>query len=253
MDITFLGTGTSMGVPVICCKCETCSSKDLRDKRLRTSVMIEVNNSVFVIDSGPDFRQQMLRENVTQLDAIIITHSHKDHTSGLDDVRAYNYFMNKTMDVYGNKNTLNSIKGEFAYVFSEEKYPGSPEISLVEIKNEPFYINDIEFIPIEGKHYKMNVLGFRIKNFTYLTDINYLSEKELDKIKGSEVVVINALRKKKHLSHFNLEEAIEIINILQPRKAFLTHISHQMGKYEDISKELPANIFLAYDGLKINI
>jgi len=215
--------------------------------------MIEVGENVIVIDSGPDFRQQMLRENITKLDAILLTHSHKDHTAGLDDVRAYNYFMNQPMDVFANAFTLDSIKNEFQYVFSNNKYPGIPEINLIEIENKPFKINNIEIIPIEVLHYKMPVLGFRIENFTYITDANYISKIETDKLLGSEVVVINALRKKKHLSHFNLNEAIEIINSINPKVAYFTHISHQMGKHADIEKELPDNIFLAYDGLKINV
>lgn len=253
MKITFLGTGTSMGVPVICCKCSTCTSDDEKDKRLRTSLLIETDEKVIVIDTGPDFRQQMLREKVSTLDAILFTHSHKDHIAGLDDVRAYNYFMNKPMDVYASMFTMKSIKNEFSYIFSKDEYPGVPKINLIEISDKPFTINNTEVLPINVLHYKMPVLGFRIGNFSYITDANYISESELDKIYGSEVIIINALRKKKHLTHFTLEEAINIINVLKPKRAYLTHISHQMGKYADIEKELPANIFLAYDGLKIKI
>jgi len=253
MKITFLGTGTSMGVPVICCKCPVCTSDDFRDKRLRTSVLIEINGCNIVVDTGPDFRQQMLRENITNVDAVLITHSHKDHIAGLDDVRAYNYFMNKPMDVYAGLSTQHAIKNEFTYVFSKNKYPGVPEINLIKFSNKPFKIHDIEIIPVRTLHFKMVVYGFRIGNFTYITDANYISTNELKKIQGSEIIVINALRKKKHVSHFNLDEAINILNKLKPKTAYLTHISHQMGKYDDIQKELPPNINLAYDGLQIII
>jgi len=253
MKITFLGTGTSMGVPVICCKCPVCSSDDKRDKRLRTSVMVEVDENVFVIDTGPDFRQQMLRENVTKLDAVLITHSHKDHIAGLDDVRAFNYFMNKPMDVYTSLFTQKSIKNEFSYVFSDDNYPGIPKINLIKIPSKPFKINGIEITPIESLHHKMPVLGFRIGNFSYITDANFISQTELEKMYESEVIVINALRKKKHLSHFTLAEAIDILTLLKPKTAYLTHISHQMGKYAELEKEIPDNVHLAYDGLKIII
>ena len=251
MKITFLGTGTSMGVPVICCKCPVCTSEETRDKRLRTSVLVEINQTIFVIDTGPDFRQQMLRENVYKLDAVLMTHAHKDHTAGLDDVRAYNYFMNKPMDVYASSATQTSLKKEFPYVFSKDKYPGVPEINLIKFTNKHFKINDIDIIPIKTLHLKMTVFGFRIGNFTYITDANQISPNELNKIKGSEIIVLNALRKKKHVSHFNLEEAIAILDKLNPKTAYLTHISHQMGKYFDLEKELPPNVHLAYDGLKI--
>jgi len=253
MEVTFLGTGTSMGVPVICCTCNSCLSDNEKDKRLRTSLMIHVKNNVFVIDAGPDFRQQMLRENISKLDAILVTHSHKDHIAGLDDVRAYNYFMNKPMDVYASHDTINAIKNEFFYVFEDEKYPGVPEINLIEIAHKPFNINGVDIIPIEGLHHKMPVVAFRIDDFTYITDMNFISDAELEKAYGTKTLVINALRAKKHLSHFSLSEAIEIIQKIKPQKAYLTHVSHMMGKYDEINKILPANIFLAYDGLKLKI
>lgn len=251
MQVTFLGTGTSMGVPVICCRCGTCNSGDFRDKRLRTSVLIETEKLNIVIDAGPDFRQQMLREDVSKLHAVLITHAHKDHIAGLDDVRAFNYFMNKPMDVYGTAETLDAIKNEFAYVFTTEKYPGAPEINLIPFTNTPFNIGDMGIIPIKGTHYKMAVYGFRIGDLTYITDFNQLTEEEEAKIKGTKVLIINALRKKRHVSHFNLEEALNIIARIAPERAFLTHISHQMGMYEDILSELPKNVAPAYDSLRI--
>ncbi len=251
MEITFLGTGTSMGVPVISCECPTCTSNDIRDKRLRSSVVVKTMDKHIVIDTGPDFRQQMLREKIAKIDAILVTHSHKDHIAGLDDVRPYNYIMNKSMDLYASKETIKAVRTEFSYIFSKDKYPGVPDINLIEIDNTPFLIGAVEVIPIQLLHYKMNVLGFRIGGFSYITDTNYISDIELQKMAQSDVIVISALRKKKHLSHFNLEESIAILKKLNPAKGYLTHISHQMGKYKDVEKELPDNIHLAYDGLKI--
>ena len=251
LKITFLGTGTSQGIPVIACNCSVCQSTDYRDKRLRTSIMIESEGRVFVIDSGPDFRQQMLEENVKKIDAIILTHEHKDHIAGLDDIRAFNFFQKKPVDVYAEKRVHEAIKREYAYVFSDEKYPGTPRMNLHIIENKEFEINNVKFIPIRALHLNLPVFSFRIGYFTYITDANYFSDKEKEKIKGSKVIVINALRKKKHISHFNLEQALELLDELQPEQAYLTHISHQMGKYEEVQKELPAYVSLAYDGLKI--
>ena len=253
MKITFLGTGTSQGVPVITCECKVCKSKDAKDKRLRSSVMIHIDDNVFVIDAGPDFRQQMLREDVKKLDAILITHGHKDHVGGLDDVRAFNYFQKKIIDVYAQKNVQEILRSDFFYAFEDDKYPGVPEIELHTIDENPFKINNDVIIPIEAVHYKLPIVGFRIKDFTYITDANYISEKELEKIKGSKIIVINALRRKKHISHFTLDEAVNILEQLQPEQAYLTHISHQLGLYDEVNKELPSFIKLAYDGLKINI
>jgi phosphoribosyl 1,2-cyclic phosphate phosphodiesterase len=250
--VTFLGTGTSQGIPVIACDCEVCTSLDFRDKRLRTSIHIEVKGKSFIIDSGPDFRQQTLRERIKKLDALIYTHEHKDHTAGLDDVRSYNYFQKKHMPVYGRKNVLEQLKKEFSYIFSEEKYPGIPLLELHEIENKNFSIEGVEFIPIEVMHYKLPVFGFRINDFTYITDANKISETEKEKIKGSKVIVLNALQKTEHISHFTLEEAIALLTELKPEKAYLTHISHRMGIHEEVEKELPEFIRLAYDGLKIN-
>ncbi len=253
MKVTFLGTGTSQGVPVIACKCKVCLSKNEKDKRLRSSVLIEINNNTFAIDAGPDFRQQMLRQNIENLDAIFLTHEHKDHIAGLDDVRAFNYTQKKAMDIYGNKRTLETIKLEFPYVFAKNKYPGIPKMNLHQINNNALSINDIEFIPIKLLHHKLPVLGYRIKDFAYITDTNFIPDNEFDKLKNLKVLVINALRKKKHISHFNLSEALEVIEKIKPEKAYLNHISHMMGLHSDVEKELPKNVYIAYDGLQVTI
>jgi phosphoribosyl 1,2-cyclic phosphate phosphodiesterase len=254
MKITFLGTGTSQGVPVIACKCETCTSDDPKDKRLRSSVLIENENDIFVIDAGPDFRQQMLRYKVDRLDAILLTHEHKDHTGGMDDVRAYNYIQKRPMPIYCEERTAEALKLEYHYVFAEDKYPGIPQfdIRLINDKN-PFKIGETTIIPIRVMHHKLPILGYRIKNFAYITDANYISNNELKKLEGTEVMVLNALRQKKHISHFTLSEAIEVIKKVNPRLGILTHISHLMGKYKEVSKLLPPNIMLAFDGLEIKL
>ena len=253
MRITFLGTGTSQGVPVIACKCPVCLSNYKKNIRLRSSVLIEIDGNTFVIDTGPDFRYQMLRANVNVLDAVLITHGHKDHIGGLDDVRAFNYILKKPMDVYASKFDQDSIKREFYYAFEKFKYPGVPVINLHTINNKPFIIKNIKIIPIKTLHYHVNVYGFRIGDFTYLTDANFISEKEKQKIKGSKILVVNALRRKKHISHFTLDEAIVLINEIKPEKAYLTHISHLMGLHNDVEKELPENIKIAYDGLELSL
>lgn len=253
MEITVLGTGTSQGVPVVACNCPVCRSNDPHDKRLRTSVLVQAGETSFVIDAGPDFRQQMLRERVKRLDGVVITHSHKDHIGGLDDVRAFNWIQKKAMDVYASQEVLNVVEKEFSYAFGEDKYPGVPQINLHPIDSQPFQINGLEIIPIKALHYKMPVLGFRIGDFSYLTDANYIAPEELDKMRGSRFVIINALRKEKHISHFNLEEAIAILQELAPERGYFTHISHQLGFHKEIEKEMPGNIHLAYDGLKIRV
>lgn len=253
MKIRFLGTGTSQGVPLIGCTCKVCTSENPKDKRLRSSVFIEHNETNIVIDTGPDFRQQMLREKITKLDAVIFTHEHKDHIAGLDDVRAFNFINQMVMPVYGTERVHKAIQREFAYVFANEKYPGIPQIELKTIGNLTFEVNGIQVIPIEVLHHKLPVKAFRIGDFTYITDANYISEEEKEKIKGSEVIVINALRRNHHISHFTFEEAIELMQELKPKKAYLTHISHQLGKHEDVTLELPDFIELAYDGLSIEI
>jgi phosphoribosyl 1,2-cyclic phosphate phosphodiesterase len=253
LKITFLGTGTSQGVPVITCTCKVCQSADTKDKRLRSSVLVDTGKNIFVIDAGPDFRQQMLREQVKKIDAVLITHGHKDHIGGLDDVRAFNYFQKKPVDVYAEKQVLEIVKSDFYYAFADYKYPGVPEIDLHEVVNAPFQINGDEIIPVEVMHHLMQVFAYRIKDFTYITDANLISDKELEKVNGSKVIVINALRRKQHISHFTLDKAIEILQKLNPQQAYLTHISHQLGLHKEIEKELPDHISLAYDGMTIEL
>ena len=252
VKLTFLGTGTSQGVPLIACPCEVCQSKDVRDKRLRSSVLIEHGNSSFVIDTGPDFRQQMLRADVKNVAAVIFTHEHNDHIIGLDDVRAYNFIHKKAMDIYATPRVQEAIQRLFPYIFSDTKYPGIPKLELHTIYDEPFKINQSTFIPISVLHYKMPVKAFRIENITYITDANFIAEQEKEKIKGSEIIIVNALRKEEHISHFTFNQAVALMEELKPMKAYLTHISHQLGKYEDIKKQLPDWIEPAYDGLTIS-
>ncbi|MFI5142271.1 MAG: MBL fold metallo-hydrolase [Bacteroidia bacterium] len=251
VKLTFLGTGTSQGIPLIGCECKVCQSTDDKDKRLRTSVLIEHNNNNFVIDTGPDFRQQMLREKVKNLNAVIFTHEHKDHIAGLDDVRAFNFLQNRPMDVYATERVQNAIKKEFSYIFSDEKYPGIPKINLHTIATGKFAINGTTFIPIEVMHHKMPVKGFRIGSITYITDANFISEEEKKKIKGSEIIIINALRKEEHISHYTFKQAIDLMFELEPKKAYFTHISHQLGLHKEVMNELPDWIELAYDGLTV--
>jgi phosphoribosyl 1,2-cyclic phosphate phosphodiesterase len=253
IKITFLGTGTSSGVPMIGCECEVCSSTNPKDKRLRSSIMIETTNTTVVVDTTPDFRYQMLRLGVKKIDAIIFTHPHKDHIAGLDDVRAFNFFTKRPMDVYANYLTEEALRRDFYYAFSDTKYPGVPEIDIHTITTEPFMIHDLLIEPILVWHLKMPVLGFRFGPFTYITDANMIEEKEMNKIKGSKVMVLNALRKEKHISHYNLEEAVALVQELQVPEAYFTHISHQLGLHEDIENELPHGIRLGYDGLTINL
>jgi len=238
-----------MGVPVISCNCNVCSSTDARDNRLRSSILIEVNNKTIVIDTGPDFRQQMLRENVKSLDAVLITHGHKDHTGGLDDVRAFNYKSQDAIDIYSEDRVQKALRKEYSYVFSEYQYPGIPKMRLIPITDTSFTIKGLQIIPIRVFHYRLPVYGFRIGNFAYITDANYIPEESKEKLYGVKYLVINALRKEKHISHFSLREAIDFIREISPKKAYITHISHQMGLHAEVSKELPAGIFLAYDGL----
>lgn len=253
MKITFLGSGTSQGVPVIACHCKVCTSPNPKDQRLRSSILIESQDETIVIDTGPDFRQQMLRANVQKLDAVIFTHSHKDHIAGLDDVRAYNYKQQTAMDIYANQQVQEALKREFYYVFSDVKYPGIPLLNIHGIDLVPFTIGDITLQPVEVMHYKMPVLGFRIQDFTYITDAKTISAKEKEKIKGTRILVINALQKEKHISHFTLDEAIAFANEIDAEQTYFTHISHRMGTHDEVSEELPSNIALAYDGLSFEI
>ena len=253
MKVTFLGTGTSQGIPVIACDCKVCKSENPKDSRLRTSILIEENNQTIVIDTGPDFRQQMLRENVQKLDAIVFTHQHKDHVAGMDDIRAFNYKFKKDMDIYCTAEVEEALIREFPYVFSAYKYPGVPEIKVHNIKNEPFIINGVELIPIEGLHYKLPVFGYRIKDFVYLTDVSFVSEREKEKMKGAEVIVLDALRKTPHISHFTMEQAVELLEELKPKQGYLIHISHLMGLHNEVVKELPNFIKPAHDGLILEL
>jgi len=253
LKITFLGTGTSQGVPVIACNCEVCTSSDVRNNRLRTSVMIEYKNKVIVIDSGPDFRYQMLREKVQQLDAILFTHEHKDHVAGLDDVRAFNFKHDREIDIYAEDRVQNALKNEFSYIFSGIHYPGIPRVVLHNILNEEFNVQGVDVTPIRAIHYKLPVYGFRIGDFTYITDAKTISDEELEKIKGSKVLVLNALRREDHISHFTLDEAVALAQKLEVPQTYFTHISHQLGTHAEVCAELPKGISLAYDTLSIEI
>lgn len=253
MKVTFLGTGTSQGVPILCCECEVCRSANPKDKRLRASILVQSSQANIVIDSGPDFRQQLLRKGLKTLDAVVFTHEHKDHIAGLDEVKAFNFFNQMRMPVYATERVQQALKREFAYIFADEKYPGIPEVDLYTVRDEPFTIKEITFTPIEVIHYKLPVKAYRIKDFTYITDANFISKEEMEKIKGSKTIVINALRREEHISHYTLDEAVNLLKELKPEKAYLTHISHQMGLHDVVSKELPDFIKIAYDGLEIEI
>jgi phosphoribosyl 1,2-cyclic phosphate phosphodiesterase len=253
LKITFLGTGTSQGVPVIACNCSVCSSTDRRDKRLRCSVLVEWDGHAIVIDTGPDFRQQMLRNKVKKLDAVVFTHEHKDHLAGLDDIRAFNFFSGKHMDIYANTFVEAALKREFAYIFADDKYPGIPLVNIHSITKEPFRVLDKLFTPIEVTHYRLPVFGYRIDDFAYITDAKTIADEEIEKLLNLDVLVINALRHHVHPSHFNLEEALQFIEIVKPRKAYLTHLSHQMGRHADVEENLPPNVRIAHDGLVIEI
>jgi phosphoribosyl 1,2-cyclic phosphate phosphodiesterase len=253
VKITFLGTGTSQGVPLIACECLVCKSNDSRDKRLRTSILVEAKGQTIAIDTGPDFRQQMLRENVKKLDAVLFTHEHKDHIAGMDDIRAFNFILKKRIDIYADLRVQSAIRREFAYIFSNEKYPGIPEIDFKTIDNVAFNVGQVSVLPIQVIHFKLPIFGFRFYDLVYITDAKFISEEEKLKIKGCKILVINALRKNAHVSHFTLAEALALIDEIKPGKAYLTHISHQLGLHSEIEKELPQNVFQAYDGLKLEL
>ena len=247
--VTFLGTGTSQGIPMIACDSTVCKSTDERDKRLRVSIHVEIGGKSFIIDTGPDFRQQVLRAGIKRLDAVLYTHEHKDHTAGMDDVRGFNYHQQATIPLYARAQVIEQLKREFAYAFGENKYPGAPEIDVYEIDGTPFTVQGIAIQPIFVKHYYLDVLGFRFGNFAYVTDANAIAPEEQDKLRDLDVLVINALRKTTHVSHFTLAEALKLIADLNPKQAYITHISHQMGLHAEVNKELPPNVSLAHDGL----
>jgi phosphoribosyl 1,2-cyclic phosphate phosphodiesterase len=252
LHIKFLGTGTSSGIPMIGCECEVCQSNDPKDNRLRSSIMVSSASTSLVVDTTPDFRYQMLRTNTKHVDAIVFTHPHKDHIAGLDDIRAFNFFSRQPMELFANALTEEALRRDFYYAFAERKYPGVPEINLNLIDNQPFLVGDIPVEPIEVWHMKMPVLGFRFGKFTYITDANRLDDEAKEKVRGSEVMVLNALRKEPHISHFSLSEAVSLVKELGVPKAYFTHISHQLGLHEEINGELPEGIELAFDGLSLN-
>lgn len=253
LKITFLGTGTSSGVPMIACECHVCTSPDKKDKRLRSSILVESAQTTLVVDTTPDFRYQMLRAKVKQLDAVLFTHPHKDHIAGLDDVRAFNYFQETAMQIYANQMTIDALMREFAYAFADKKYPGVPNLELNTISLEEFSIGDIPIIPFQVWHLKMPVFGFRFGDFSYITDANRIDASEKEKIRGSKIIVVNALRKEKHISHYTLDEAVALARELQVPEAYFTHISHQLGRHEEVESRLPQGMHLGYDGLKLDV
>lgn len=251
MILTFLGTGTSQGVPVIGCSCPVCLSLDFRDKRFRSSIHLEVMGQSIVIDTGPDFRMQMLREGIKKLDAVLFTHEHKDHTAGLDDIRPFNFYQQADIPIFGRKAVLEQLQREYAYIFNDKKYPGVPQVTCVEIDYQPFQVNGVGITPLPVLHYKLPVLGFRIGNFSYITDANSIPNETYSLLEGSEILVLNALQKEPHISHFTLEQAIEQARRIGAKNTYFTHISHRLGVHEEIEKELPEGVHLAYDGLKL--
>lgn len=253
MIITLLGTGTSSGVPLIGCDCEVCRSMDFRDKRLRTSALIEVGDRRIVIDTGPDFRQQALRLDLKQLDAVIFTHEHKDHTAGLDEVRAFNFRSGQEMPIYARASVLAQLRREFEYIFADKKYPGVPRVRAYELTNKPFEVLGIRITPIEIMHHRLPVFGFRIGDFTYLTDLNFISDAELEKVWGTKILVLDALQRTEHISHFTLNQAVALVERIRPDRAYFTHISHRLGLHREVEKELPPYIRLGYDGLRIEL
>ncbi|MBM3429010.1 MAG: MBL fold metallo-hydrolase [Bacteroidetes bacterium] len=251
MQLTFLGTGTSQGVPVIGCPCTICQSPNPHDARLRSSVLLEWDEFKFVIDTGPDFRQQMLRESVKTLNGVVFTHEHKDHIAGLDDIRAFNFLTQKPMAIYCNLAVEDALKREFSYAFYNKNYPGVPQMELHSIDNQPFELGNKTWIPLPVMHAKMPVLGFRIGSLSYITDANFIGEETQEKIKGSEILILNALRHEEHVSHFTLEQAMKLAHKLEIPQVYFTHISHQLGLHDDISRQLPSHMHLAHDGLKL--
>ena len=250
MKIKFLGTGTSQGVPVIGCTCAVCVSQDTKNKRLRSSALIKISNKNILIDTGPDLRQQALKNKINKIDYVLYTHAHRDHVSGIDELRSFNFIQKKSIKAYGNKELVNRLKNDYSYIFSDFKYPGLPEVELNKV-NKNFYLDDIEIIPIKVKHHKLNILGYRIGNLTYITDAKTISDNQLKKINGSQILVINCLQIKEHLSHLNMEEVLSLIRKIEVKKVYLIHISHNLGLHDEINKSLPDNVELAYDNLEI--
>ncbi len=250
MRLTFLGTGTSQGVPVIACHCRVCRSGDSRDRRLRTAALLTVDGRNILFDIGPDFRQQMLREDVGHLDAILITHAHRDHVGGLDDIRSFNYVQHSKMDVYLNAEARYAIERDYHYIFEPHQYPGLPEAELHTV-DAPFMAAGIEVTPVKAMHKDLPVLGFRVGGLAYITDANYIAPEEMTKLQGVKVLVINALRHEKHFSHFSLPEALEVIKKVEPERAYFTHMSHEMGLHAELEAELPPHVAPAYDGLSV--
>lgn len=251
-QLTFLGTGTSQGVPTIGCGCEVCKSTDPRDKRLRSSVLVEHEGLRILVDAGPDFRYQMLRAGVSSLDAILLTHNHKDHTGGLDDIRAFNYLEKKATQIYCEKYVEESLRKEYSYAFEEIRYPGAPEWDVHIIDDKPFTVNGVEIIPIRGRHFKLPVLGYRFGNIAYCTDMNHIPDEEYEKLQNLDHFIINCVRRGRHISHYSLEQAIEVAQKVGAKHSWLTHLSHQLPCYEDLKKELPEGILPAFDGLVLD-
>jgi len=253
LKITFLGTGTSQGVPVIGCTCDVCCSLDFRDKRLRTSIHLDIDGISLVIDTGPDFRQQMIREGISRLDAVLFTHAHRDHTAGLDDVRAFNFMQQKSMPVFGTPETLSQIKSDFVYIFGPKNYPGLPQVELHTISEEIFSVSDVTITPLPVLHFRLPVHGFRIGNFSYITDAKIIPDSTIQRLTGTEILVLNALQREQHISHFNLNEALDMVNMIKPKKTYFTHISHKLGRHATLEKELPDDVQLAFDGLRLSL
>lgn len=253
MKITLLGTGTSQGVPVVGCGCEVCRSTDSRDNRLRTAAFVETDDVRLLIDAGPDLRQQLLRENITKVDAVLVTHEHKDHLAGLDDIRPVYFRQKRPMDIYAMQRVLNVVRKDYDYAFKENPYPGAPSFNLHPVRYDKFYVGNVEIQPIQVRHLTLPILGYRIGKFAYITDASFVAEAELAHLRDLEVLVVNALHHDKHYSHFNLEQALQFIDLVKPKRAYLTHSSHHMGLYADVQKTLPPNVTLGYDGLQTTI